>query len=437
MTHEVTPYEVDHLRRVNTFGFGLLVAHLPILCGLAWMNHLSAGLSLVVMLVLLAGPGALMLRDRSSELVSCVIAIAAMGVSALAIYICGGLIEAHFELFVLIALTPVFGRIAPVMLAGATIAIHHVVFWLWLPSAVFNYKAGFGIVLVHAFFVVFEVIPACWIASHFGKSIQAQGIVVQHLAGAAERIAAAAAELSSSSQSLASGASQQAASIEETSAATAQINAMAHRNTDNSKSTADLVSEAAVRFAETNNSLNNMVEAMTGINTSSGKISHIIKVIDQISFQTNILALNAAVEAARAGEAGMGFAVVADEVRSLAPRGAEAARATAGLVEECIANSKKGTIIVEDVTRQIRTITADSLKMKAMVDEINLGSQEQSKGVDQVSHAIQEMERVTQSNAAAAGEALASAQDMNSEAALVKSIVDRLRALGNVGATVV
>src|SRR5260370_1056182 len=104
---------------------------------------------------------------------------------------------------------------------------------------------------------------------------------------------------------------------------------MARRNTENSNSAAELVSQSQQQFEDTRSSLDAMVTAMTDITTSSGKISKIIKVIDEIAFQTNILALNAAVEAARAGEAGLGFAVVADEVRNLAHRCAQAAKDTA------------------------------------------------------------------------------------------------------------
>jgi len=145
---------------------------------------------------------------------------------------------------------------------------------------------------------------------------RALGGMMQELSGAAERVSGAASQVASSSQSLAQGSSEQAASLEETSASSERINAMAHKNSENSREIACLVTGSQQKFIETNQSLEKTVMAMEGIHSHSGKISKIIKVIDEIAFQTNILALNAAVEAARAGEAGMGFAVVADEVRS-------------------------------------------------------------------------------------------------------------------------
>ena len=135
------------------------------------------------------------------------------------------------------------------------------------------------------------------------------------------------------------------------------------------------------------------------------KIAKIIKVIDEIAFQTNILALNAAVEAARAGEAGMGFAVVADEVRSLAQRCAQAAKDTAALIEESILKSGDGKGKVDQVTTAIRTITADTTSVKTLVEEVSLASQEQARGIQQIGKAIVQMEQVTQSTAANAEEA--------------------------------
>jgi methyl-accepting chemotaxis protein/methyl-accepting chemotaxis protein-1 (serine sensor receptor) len=167
------------------------------------------------------------------------------------------------------------------------------------------------------------------------------------LAASADQITAAASQVAQSSQSLAQGASEQAATIEETSAASAEINSMAQRATDSARSTAEMVTRSQQGSEQTNASLDQMIVAMDGINSSSQKISKIIKVIDEIAFQTNILALNAAVEAARAGEAGMGFAVVADEVRSLAQRCAQAAKDTADLIEESVERSGEGRSTVD------------------------------------------------------------------------------------------
>jgi len=250
---------------------------------------------------------------------------------------------------------------------------------------------------------------------------------ISELAESSEQIASAAGQVSSSSQSLAHGSSQQAATIEETSSASSEINSMAQRNTENSKSAATIVTGSEAGFRHANDSLSEMVVAMEGISTSSQKISKIIKVIDEIAFQTNILALNAAVEAARAGEAGMGFAVVADEVRNLAQRCAQAAKDTAGLIEDSIQKSDGGMLKVDQVAVAIKGITEESSKIKVLVDEINVGSIEQSRGIDQISRSISQMEQVTQGNAANAEQSAAAAQQLNAQAQTMKDVVNRLR----------
>lgn len=253
--------------------------------------------------------------------------------------------------------------------------------------------------------------------------------LVQEIAHGADQVSSAAVQISGASQSLAEGTSEQAASLEETSASTEEINSMARRNSENSHSAADLVKASDQRFKDANHSLQDMVLAMGEINTSSDKISKIIKVIDEIAFQTNILALNAAVEAARAGEAGMGFAVVADEVRNLAQRCAQAARDTAVLIEESINKSNDGKQKVDQVAKAIHTITEQSTKIKTLVDEVHLGSQEQSRGIEQIGRAIVQMEQVTQKAAASAEESASAAEELNAQSAALKDIVSRLNVM--------
>ncbi len=165
---------------------------------------------------------------------------------------------------------------------------------------------------------------------------------------------------------------------------------------------------------------------MTDITTSSGKISKIIKVIDEIAFQTNILALNAAVEAARAGEAGLGFAVVADEVRNLAQRCAQAAKDTADLIEDSVAKSNAGQAKVDQVAGAIRTVTEEAGKIKVLVDEISVGSQEQARGIEQIGSAITQMDQVTQRAAASAEEGASAAEELTAQSESLKAVVAQL-----------
>jgi methyl-accepting chemotaxis protein len=252
---------------------------------------------------------------------------------------------------------------------------------------------------------------------------------VSELYRGAEEVTSAASQVAASSQSLANGASSQAASLEETSASSEEIRAMANQNTETTRSAASLATESQQKFTDANRVLDQMVAAMGEINESSSKIAKIIKVIDEIAFQTNILALNAAVEAARAGEAGLGFAVVADEVRNLAQRCAQAAKDTASLIEDSGAKSAEGKAKVDQVAGFLRIVTGESNKVKTLVDEVNLGSQEQVRGIEQIAKAIVQMERLTQGAAANAEESAAAAEELTAQSKAVKDVVGRLAAM--------
>jgi len=252
---------------------------------------------------------------------------------------------------------------------------------------------------------------------------------ITELTEGAGQVASASAQVASSSQALAQGSSEQAASLEETALSSTEITSMTRKNAENSAMAASLMTDVDHRVAEGNQTLQQMVQSMQEITGSSDKISKIIKVIDEIAFQTNILALNAAVEAARAGEAGMGFAVVADEVRSLAQRSAQAAKDTASLIEESIAKSNEGGARLERVGEVIRAITDSTVKVKTLVDEVNLGSQEQARGIEQISKAIAQMDHVTQSTAASAEESASASQELSAQAEAMKHAVGKLSQL--------
>jgi methyl-accepting chemotaxis protein/methyl-accepting chemotaxis protein-1 (serine sensor receptor) len=229
-----------------------------------------------------------------------------------------------------------------------------------------------------------------------------------------------------SRESLAQSSSEQAASLEQTSASSEQISAVAQKNSDSSRSAAQVVAGTQQRFAETRLALDSMVAAMNEISAESDKISRVIRVIDEIAFQTNLLALNAAVEAARAGEAGMGFAVVADEVRNLAQRCAQSARDTAALIEGSIAKSNEGKAKVDVVATSMRQITEDAARVKVLVDEVNLGGQEQARGSAEVARALAQLGQLTQTNAAGAQESASAAQHLNAQSDTLKDIVTGL-----------
>lgn len=249
----------------------------------------------------------------------------------------------------------------------------------------------------------------------------------------ATSVGEAATQMSTVSQSLAQGASEQAASLDQTSASTEQINRMVHKNAENSHAVTDFTANANNLLTDANQKLGQMLVSMKDISSSSEKISKIIRVIDEIAFQTNILSLNAAVEAARAGEAGMGFAVVADEVRNLAQRCSQAARDTSALIEESINHSRNGKVRLDEVAISMRQVTDSALEVQKLSDQVHVGSKEQSKGVERISHAILQIQNVTQRNAASAEEGAAAGAQMSAQAEHLQSAVCRLRERVGIG----
>ncbi|MCP4592486.1 MAG: hypothetical protein GY842_17265 [bacterium] len=249
-------------------------------------------------------------------------------------------------------------------------------------------------------------------AAELSDTAQTFNRVIEGMTESVAQVNDAAGQVSSSSQQLAEGASEQASSLEQTSAALEEMAAMTRTNAENSKQASNLVNETH-RAAEEGN------QTMTEINESSEQISKIIKVIEEIAFQTNLLALNAAVEAARAGEHGKGFAVVADEVRNLAQRAAQAARETTTLIEDSVDKARIGTEAIQGIVGSVSKVTD-------LVNGISQASEEQAQGVDQVNTAVSQMDRVTQQNAAGAEESASASEELSAQALTTKALVDEL-----------
>jgi methyl-accepting chemotaxis protein len=271
--------------------------------------------------------------------------------------------------------------------------------------------------------VLIGLIFAFFITTRTSTSLQDISTRIIQSAG---QVSSASLQVSASSQSLAEGTSQQAASLEETASSLEEMESMSVQNADRAHSANKLMKSAAQVFNETDSAMKGLIQSMDNISRASKDTQKIVKAIDEIAFQTNLLALNAAVEAARAGEAGAGFAVVANEVRNLALRAADAARSTAGLIEGTLQTVDRGTQMAGD-TQQAFSKTGESMvKVNELLEEIAAASQEQSQGVKSITHAVEEMDKVIQQNAANAEENAGASEEMKSEAVLLKDLAEKL-----------
>ncbi len=250
--------------------------------------------------------------------------------------------------------------------------------------------------------------------------------ITEGLNTGADQVSAASNEVASASQSLAEGASEQAAAIEETASSLEEMSSMTKHNADNAGLAKELMAETRKIVDKVSGQVDKMAEGIREVTRTSEETGKIIKTIDEIAFQTNLLALNAAVEAARAGEAGAGFAVVADEVRNLAMRAAEAARNTSTLLENTISTVRKSSELTRQTQEAFQENVEISIKVGGLVDEIATASQEQARGIDQVSRAVAEMDKVVQNTAASAEESAGAAEEMNAQAMQMKGYAAEL-----------
>jgi len=251
--------------------------------------------------------------------------------------------------------------------------------------------------------------------------------IVTAVRGSSESIVHASSEIASASMDLSARTEQTAASLEQSASSMHEISSTVKHTSDNVRDAAQVAtgnSEVAARGGAV---ITEVVSTMQGINTSSKKIGDIIGTIDGIAFQTNILALNAAVEAARAGEQGRGFAVVAAEVRNLAQRSAEAAKEIKTLITASVSRVDSGTRVVESAGGTMQELVANAERMNSLLSEISTAASEQSDGVNQVGIAVNDLDRMTQQNAALVEQTAAAAAALQDQAVALATEVARFK----------
>jgi methyl-accepting chemotaxis protein len=259
------------------------------------------------------------------------------------------------------------------------------------------------------------------------KSIRAFNDVLREIDTAAKEVAMGTVQLSNGSQLISQGAAEQANSIEELKKSLEAVSEQTELNAERAGKANELSLVAKENAEKGNEKMKALQAAMQDINDSSAGISNIIKVIDDIAFQTNILALNAAVEAARVGVHGKGFAVVAEEVRNLAARSAAAAQQTTELIETSVEKTNAGTKMADETAKALLEIVSGVEKTVDLSGEIASASSTQSADIKRVGKGIEQLSQVVQTNSATAQEAAASSEELSSQADMLKEMVGRFK----------
>lgn len=244
---------------------------------------------------------------------------------------------------------------------------------------------------------------------------------------ASEQVANSSDQVSVGAQALAQGTNQQALSIEELSEAVKDISLHIKKNASNANLAREKTERTIMEVQLSNGKMTDMISAMNDISNKSDEISKIIKIIDDIAFQTNILALNATVEAARVGIAGKGFAVVADEVKNLAEKSAQAAKNTESLIAETTNAINRGVTMAADTAKTMLLLVEGSKSVDKLIVDISIVSNDQEKAIEHITSGIENISSVIQSNSATAEESAASSEELSGQAQMLKALVGKFK----------
>ncbi|MEO1615739.1 MAG: methyl-accepting chemotaxis protein [Planctomycetota bacterium] len=387
---KMTTFENDYLRKMNRVALAILAGHLPLIGGIAWFNETGVVQALLFTAFVIAGPFCAARICKSRRTVSVIAGIAAILLGGLLVHFGQGPMqtEMHFYFFVAIALASIFANPSVVAAAALTAAAHHVTLWLWLPSSLLNYEASFGVIVVHALFVVVEAIAACYIARNYfdnvigmESQVECRTAVIAEQRMKTERVLA---KVASGAESARVGGDQLKINTENLNVSVSHYEESVREIAENT-SNASQDTRSAV---EATSRVNSTIESLS---KGTLEIDSMIQQITSIAEQTNLLALNATIEAARAGSAGKGFAVVANEVKELAKDSSRAAEGIVSHLNEirnAIGNAEQEVTSVSDI---IHRIDENQESIASAVEEQSAVTGQFSQSLDDIVHATAEI----------------------------------------------
>ena len=269
------------------------------------------------------------------------------------------------------------------------------------------------------------------IKNAINKTLTSLNQILEEVEDVSDNVSASAVQLNSASQNLAEGSQEQAASVEEITASVHETDQQIRQSSENTNTANILVSETNDAASTGQSEMKNLTLAMNAINESAQNISKIIKVIDEIAFQTNILALNAAVEAARAGQHGKGFAVVAQEVRNLAGRSAQAAKETAELIDNSNKKATDGVQIAERTGTALEHVVENVQKVSNIMSEIAVANKEQTQAMGQINEGMGQINTAVQNISSQSEETASAATQLSAQSDNLKSQLAKFKLLSN------
>lgn len=441
----MTQFEREYTAEINKAFLIALAGLIPIFALTAFIFDTQLWVALGLAPFLLVGPAASYFKKPDHPLTSVLIAFTTMSFAAILIHLAKGMIEMHFSIFVLLACLTVFGSLPVIATAVATIAVHHLAFFFFLPSSVFNYQASLGIVLLHATFVIVEAIPVAWISMKVHRFIKAQGSTLNELSGVAKSNTDSSIELkglaetqlqiateqSTSSQEVVSSMTEMQSMIKQTSVKIDECISSAEKMQAITSLGKNAMEDMTVNVADIQSAAKNLVS----LNELMGDIRRQTDIINEIVSKTQILSFNAAIEAARAGQHGKGFAVVAQEVGKLAELSGESSKGIKNLLD----TSEKQ---VQSLVSGLNTLTAKGAEsaqkshglfneiythltgIVTSVQGISEANTEQEKGVSEVAIALQQFKVITEKTQRQSTQVEKTAKSLTEQAQKLNNLVE-------------